>query len=103
MVAQPSPAGLSLSSEVSSTHPDAELSFERRCDNAPESLAAVAKAREVVEAGIEEWSDEAEENKTDAPPSRWRRVLVPGSIVLLITTLISLLLIVGSHWNWWTL
>lgn len=102
MVAQPSPAGVSLSSEVSSAHPDAELSFERRCDSAPESLAAVAKTLE-VEAGIDEWNDEAGENKTDAPPPKWRRALVPGSIVLLITTLIFLLLIVGSHWNWWTL
>jgi hypothetical protein len=102
MVAQPSAGGNSLNSQASITHPDTELSIDQGCEGAPESLAVVAKTRG-VEVGSEEWSDEAALNKPAAPRPQWRRALVPGFIVLLTTTLIFLLLIVGSHLKWWTL
>lgn len=103
MVPQVSPAGVSISPEPYSAHGDAKLSNEQRCDSAPDSLAAVAKPRGIVEAGTDEWSDGPEVNNPGDPRPRWRRVLVPGSIVLLITALILFMLIFGSHREWWTL
>jgi hypothetical protein len=71
-------------------------------NNAPADLAVAAKFRE-VNSGNGERVAVPEWDKLGSQRLKWRRALVPGSIVLLGLAVIFLIKIVGAPPGWWPL